>query len=389
MKNAIVFIVLTFLLAGLLFILFPKLFNWYMTNYKYRNWCDKYDVFTDLPKDKSSLFANDIADGFDLPVVEFKVQCLKFNVNDSNDSKTKESDVFTIGKGKAVYSDNCGKELGNIVMILHKYYENGEIKYILSEYTNLQDVTVKNNDLVERHKKIGTSNKAISNQPSAFSFHFEIRNEQAFYLPVYFNPEAKGKNKDWIKENYENPEEFINERKQMLLPAKMDTLIFVRKNNYRMDIIVSGKCVKTYEIALSQETGKKMNEGDNRTPEGEYRICQKYKGPFNEKDAHGYGSYLGTRWLGLSYPNKFDAKRALERGLIKKIEFDTIIASGNKNEMPIRTTYLGGGIGIHGWDGEWPEKLKDITWGCISMKKDDIEELYDMVRTGTVIIITK
>ena len=389
MKKWTLIIVPSLLLIGLLFISFPKVFDWYMRTYKYQNWCNKYDVFTNIPKDKSSLFAEDLADGFDMPVIKFKVQSSKFNVNDSNDSETKVLDVCTIGKGRVVYADNCGKEHGYIVMIMHKYYENGEIKYIISEYTNLDEALVKENDAVVRHQKIGMFKKRESKRSSSHSFHFEIRREKAFYLPVYFDPSANRMSNDWIKDNYENAEEFISERKVIILPVKMDTLIVVSKKNYRMDVFEYGKSIKTYEIALSQEVGKKMNEGDNRTPEGEYRICQKFKGPFTEKDALGAGLYLGTRWLGLSYPNKYDARRALDMGLIKKTDYDTIVSSLNRNEMPIKTTSLGGGIGIHGWNGDWPEKLKDITWGCVSMKKKDIEEVYDMVGIGTRVIIRK
>ena len=53
---------------------------------------------------------------------------------------------------------------------------------------------------------------------------------------------------------------------------------------------------------------------------------------------------------------------------------------------------IGGGIGIH---GVWPheefavDNFDNWTQGCISMKNKDVEELYNMIKTGTEITITK
>ena len=45
----------------------------------------------------------------------------------------------------------------------------------------------------------------------------------------------------------------------------------------------------------------------------------------------------------------------------------------------------GGGIGIHGWAGAWPEGNRHLTWGCISMRNPDVDALYDLVDQGTPI----
>ncbi|MCX6269950.1 MAG: L,D-transpeptidase [Bacteroidetes bacterium] len=57
--------------------------------------------------------------------------------------------------------------------------------------------------------------------------------------------------------------------------------------------------------------------------------------------------------------------------------------------MPPQDTPLGGGIGIHGWNGEWDESDRYLTFGCISLHQKDLEELYDLVDTGTRIRIVK
>ncbi|MBC7863343.1 MAG: L,D-transpeptidase family protein, partial [Bacteroidia bacterium] len=51
------------------------------------------------------------------------------------------------------------------------------------------------------------------------------------------------------------------------------------------------------------------------------------------------------------------------------------------------STGLGGGVGIHGWAGEWPTTTRDLTWGCISMKNKELDKFYDTVETGLSIII--
>jgi lipoprotein-anchoring transpeptidase ErfK/SrfK len=55
-----------------------------------------------------------------------------------------------------------------------------------------------------------------------------------------------------------------------------------------------------------------------------------------------------------------------------------------------RSARIGGGIGIH---GTWPrddmavDYLQQWTNGCISLKNDMVDELYDMLPIGTKVII--
>jgi hypothetical protein len=163
-----------------------------------------------------------------------------------------------------------------------------------------------------------------------------------------------------------------------------DTLLIVYKSKYRMQLYYKGKLEKNYIIGLGQEPiGHKQQQGDNRTPEGNYRIIEKTIGPFTDANP-----YLGNRWMRLNYPNNDDAKSGLERKLITKNQYDQIVAANKKGLMPLKTTALGGGIGIHGWYGSWPgEDEQDITWGCISMQNEDVEDVYDRIGLQTRIII--
>ncbi|HSH13273.1 MAG TPA: L,D-transpeptidase, partial [Desulfurivibrionaceae bacterium] len=123
------------------------------------------------------------------------------------------------------------------------------------------------------------------------------------------------------------------------------------KSRYRMGLYNKGQLVKSYVIGLGQAPlGHKERQGDNRTPEGEYRIIQKTTGPFRGRN----GRYLGKAWMRLNYPNEQDAESGFARGLISEAEKEAIIAANRDGREPPKSTRLGGGIGIHGWWGRWP-----------------------------------
>jgi hypothetical protein len=163
-----------------------------------------------------------------------------------------------------------------------------------------------------------------------------------------------------------------------------DTLLVAYKHLYRMELYYSGKLIKTYIIGLGQEPiGHKQQQGDNRTPEGDYRIIEKAIGPFPETNL-----YLGTRWMRINYPNSADAKAGLEKKLITQEQCNQIISANKAGTQPLKTTKLGGGIGIHGWYGRWPgDDKQDLTWGCITMQNDQVEDLYPRVGVQTRILI--
>jgi murein L,D-transpeptidase YafK len=172
------------------------------------------------------------------------------------------------------------------------------------------------------------------------------------------------------------------------LPAdlrKAPVALLAMKSTYRLHLFAAGKLIRTYVIGLGQSpSGPKQKEGDNRTPEGRYTIIQKAMGPFSGD----YGAYLGTRWLRISYPNDDDARAALDKGTIDRATFDRIVAANKVGREPPRNTGLGGGIGIHGWNGKWPGKDKqNVTWGCLSLQNEDVEDLYARVPVGTTIVI--
>jgi murein L,D-transpeptidase YafK len=138
--------------------------------------------------------------------------------------------------------------------------------------------------------------------------------------------------------------------------AQMADFILVEKAKRLMTLYAGGKPVKTYTIALGgAPVGHKTTQGDNRTPEGKYRIDFK-----NNKSQF----YLSLR---ISYPNAADKAQARKRGVS-----------------------AGGDIFIHGQPRLSTRKSKipyDWTLGCIAVSNAEIEEIWQKVAIGTIIEI--
>jgi murein L,D-transpeptidase YafK len=131
------------------------------------------------------------------------------------------------------------------------------------------------------------------------------------------------------------------------------TQLQVHKGKRKLYLISGEKVVKTYRVALgSNPEGAKQWEGDGRTPEGIYVI-----------DALNPNSIYHLS-LRISYPNADDAASA--RSLRRS---------------------PGGEIFIHGRAGLDAGRGRDWTAGCIAVSDDEIEEIYAMVRPGTVIFL--
>jgi murein L,D-transpeptidase YafK len=130
------------------------------------------------------------------------------------------------------------------------------------------------------------------------------------------------------------------------------TLVQINKTERKMYLIHGTQVLRSYDIALGfAPLGHKQFEGDGRTPEGAYRIDR--RNPNSEYHLS----------LGISYPNERDFAFAEAAGLEP-----------------------GGDIFIHGWS-EALARRADWTAGCIAVKDREMEEIYAMVRDGTLINI--
>jgi murein L,D-transpeptidase YafK len=127
--------------------------------------------------------------------------------------------------------------------------------------------------------------------------------------------------------------------------------IRVDKSERRMQLLRDGQVLKTYRILLGDApVGHKTQQGDERTPEGQYRITFR-----NDKSRF----HLSLR---VSYPNEADRAQARRRGVDP-----------------------GGDIMIHG--GTPPGYRRDWTDGCIAVTDREIEEIWRLVPVGTPIRI--
>ncbi|MCX6269949.1 MAG: L,D-transpeptidase [Bacteroidetes bacterium] len=105
---------------------------------------------------------------------------------------------------------------------------------------------------------------------------------------------------------------------QPMVPEKERIFILVEKSSFHLSVYRYGKLNRTYEAAFGQSRGCKEAVKDKKTPEGDYRICEKKKGPFSGNTFGGYPEFAGTRWMLISYPNCQDALKGLRRKLISQ-----------------------------------------------------------------------
>lgn len=175
------------------------------------------------------------------------------------------------------------------------------------------------------------------------------------------------------------------------VPAELsehERVLVVDKTNARAQLFRKGALAGSYEVGLSQVAGRKEKQGDLKMPEGQYRVVEKLKGPFDARKDWSK-AYLGTRWIRLDYPNEVDAASGLKAGLIRQAEFDAISAAARQGKTTPGNTALGGGIGIHGWvSAGWRDDgSRALTWGCVSMHAQDLEEVFDILQLGDVVLI--
>ena len=168
--------------------------------------------------------------------------------------------------------------------------------------------------------------------------------------------------------------------------------ILVDKSEQKIYLIRQGKMVLregkpiSWTISLGQEPkGHKLQEGDQRTPEGLYRYT----------DYSSSSRYHGS--LLIHYPNTIDAEKAWNEGRIKKSIYSDITRNIKKGLSPPMQTDLGGYILVHGTHkkGErFPDNVRySYTDGCVGMSNNTIDELRELLvedkaeQDGKILII--
>ena len=161
-----------------------------------------------------------------------------------------------------------------------------------------------------------------------------------------------------------------------------DLSITVFKERQELWLYRGATLAKIYQVFLGSRPGNKRKRGDNRTPEGDYRVVEK-------KTSDKF-----HRFLGLDYPNLDDANRAYGEGRLTPDQWVEILHANTKGIKPPWNTPLGGFVGIHGIGEDERRKLRaigDWNWtnGCVALRNRDVEELFQRVPLGTVVRIRK
>jgi murein L,D-transpeptidase YafK len=146
---------------------------------------------------------------------------------------------------------------------------------------------------------------------------------------------------------------------------KKKVSLLAEKSRHRLTVFYDGKAVKSYPIVLgSNPVDDKIKDGDGCTPEGIFSIKARYVHPH------------WSRFLWLNYPTVQSWQKytkAREKGRLKLSDS------------------IGGQIGIQGVPNNEDALIdKRVNWttGSISLKNKDINELYDVVKEGTVVEIS-
>ncbi len=123
--------------------------------------------------------------------------------------------------------------------------------------------------------------------------------------------------------------------------------------------------------------GTKLFSGDQRTPEGEYRVSA----PARESRFHLF--------LPIDYPSRSDAQWAYVQGRITAADYRRIAAAHELGEQPPGDTPLGGEIGLHGEGERWEGDTEHIDWtmGCVALTDEEITFLAERAEVGTRVII--
>ena len=140
-------------------------------------------------------------------------------------------------------------------------------------------------------------------------------------------------------------------------PAVLADHIVVVKSTHTMTLFAKGKPIHIYQVALGRSAGRKLQQGDHRTPEGHYVI-----------DSHNPHSAYHLA-LHISYPNADD--RARSANAHAPTGADVMI-----HGLPPRFAWLG-----------YLHRETDWTDGCIAVTDGEIEEIFKLVPNNTPIDI--
>lgn len=142
--------------------------------------------------------------------------------------------------------------------------------------------------------------------------------------------------------------------------------IYIDKSDFIFAVKNKDEVIKEYPIVLgTNPVDDKRMQGDRCTPEGTFHIISKYP----------HASWKKFIWI--DYPNE-DSRR----------KFKEAKANG---EIP-KDAKIGGEVGIHGTPDDCDyliDEKVNWTFGCVSLKRKDVDEVYPYIKKETDIVIVK
>lgn len=142
--------------------------------------------------------------------------------------------------------------------------------------------------------------------------------------------------------------------------------ILIDKSDYKLTVQINKQVLKEYPVVFGENTSDdKLMEGDICTPEGDFNIITKY--PHKK----------WSKFIWINYPNEDSWEKH---------------NAAKRNDIIPQDAKIGGEVGIHGVPMGMDNLIdtrNNWTLGCISMKNNDVDELYPYVLNSTIISIRK
>lgn len=182
-----------------------------------------------------------------------------------------------------------------------------------------------------------------------------------FFLLILLAVQCKGQSTTYL--NYSK--ELSKLIDSLSIPSQ-SLSIKIDKSDYKLSVHYGDQVIKEYPVVFGgNPDDDKLMQGDQCTPEGVFKIRSKYP----------HKSWSKFIWI--DYPNEDSWKK---HRLAKQ-----------EGKIP-QEAKIGGEIGIHGVPGDTDFLItmkKNWTLGCISLKNDDVNEIYPYFNENSEITIQK
>lgn len=161
--------------------------------------------------------------------------------------------------------------------------------------------------------------------------------------------------------------------------AQSKIALVVWKQEFKLGVYQNGQLVKKpngedacIKIALGGDPyGDKRKRGDEKTPEGLFRITHK-----NPNSSYHLS-------LGINYPTKAHAELAYNEKRIDLATKNKIVTADKPGKIAYRSSALGGDIFIHG-GGDFPDYWTD---GCMAMSNENMDWIFKIIAAETPVYI--